>query len=379
MNTNACALSSLGRRQLLEWPIRTTTALFCQSLGFLPVFGYAAASAQEAGSGAAKGGGDSQKPRGNGSATRLLIDPVFKLHTTGSRHPERPARIDAVTRSLEEAELLPKLGRIARRAASDEELLLCHTPEYVQLVRREISAGARMLSTGDTAVSEKSLEVALEAAGGLLNAVDAVVGREAKNAFCVVRPPGHHATPDRGMGFCIFNNIAIAARYAQKKHGIGKVLIADWDVHHGNGTQDTFYRDGSVFFFSTHQSPWYPGTGKTWETGEGAGRGTTLNAPFPAGAGRTEIVGAFRDKLVKLANEFKPELVMISAGFDSRLGDPLGKFTLDDRDFADLTGILLEIAERHAGGRLVSVLEGGYSLEGLGAAAASHVEALAQG
>ena len=293
--------------------------------GFLPVFGYAAASAQEAGSGAAKGGGDSQKPRGNGSATRLLIDPVFKLHTTGSRHPERPARIDAVTRSLEEAELLPKLRRIARRAASDEELLLCHTPEYVKLVRREIASGARMLSTGDTAVSEKSLEVALEAAGGLLNAVDAVVGREAKNAFCVVRPPGHHATPDRGMGFCIFNNIAIAARYAQKKHGIGKVLIADWDVHHGNGTQDTFYRDGSVFFFSTHQSPWYPGTGKTWETGEGAGRGTTLNAPFPAGAGRTEIVGAFRDKLVKLANEFKPELVMISAGFDSRLGDPLGK------------------------------------------------------
>ena len=257
--------------------------------------------------------------------------------------------------------------------------MLCHTPEYVQLVRREIAAGARMLSTGDTAVSEKSLEVALEAAGGLLNAVDAVVGREAKNAFCVVRPPGHHASPDRGMGFCIFNNIAIAARYAQKKHGIGKVLIADWDVHHGNGTQDTFYRDGSVFFFSTHQSPWYPGTGKTWETGEGKGRGTTLNAPFPAGAGRVEIVGAFRDKLVKLANEFKPELVMISAGFDSRLGDPLGKFTLDDRDFADLTGILLEIAERHAGGRLVSVLEGGYSLEGLGAAAASHVEALAQG
>ena len=236
-----------------------------------------------------------------------------------------------------------------------------------------------MLSTGDTAVSEKSLEVALEAAGGLLNAVDAVVGRKAKNAFCVVRPPGHHATPDRGMGFCIFNNIAIAARYAQKKHGIGKVLIADWDVHHGNGTQDAFYRDGSVFFFSTHQSPWYPGTGKTWETGEGAGRATTLNAPFPAGAGRVEIVGTFRNKLVKLANEFKPDLVMISAGFDSRMGDPLGKFTLDDQDFADLTSIMLEIAAQHAGGRLVSVLEGGYNLEGLGAAAASHVQALARG
>ena len=380
MSANAFALSPVGRRQLLKWPIRATTALFCQSLGnFPPSFGYATAAGSGADSAAAKQDDDANKPHRDSLATRLLIDPIFKLHATGDRHPERPARVDAVTQSLEEAELLPKLGRIASRAALDDELLLCHTPEYVKLVKREIAAGARMLSTGDTAVSEKSLEVALQAAGGLLNAVDAVVGRKAKNAFCVVRPPGHHATPDRGMGFCIFNNIAIAARYAQKKHGIGKVLIADWDVHHGNGTQDTFYRDGSVFFFSTHQSPWYPGTGKTWETGEGAGRGTTLNAPFPAGAGRVEIVGTFRDKLVKLANEFKPDLVMISAGFDSRIGDPLGKFTLDDQDFADLTDIMLEIAARHAGGRLVSVLEGGYNLEGLGAAAASHVGVLARG
>ncbi len=380
MSANAFALSPVGRRQLLEWPIRATTALFCQSLGnFPPSFGYATAADSGADSAAAKQDDDGKKPQGDSSATHLLIDPIFKLHATGDRHPERPARVDAVTKSLEEAELLPKLGRIARRAALDDELLLCHTPEYVKLVKREIAAGARMLSTGDTAVSEKSLEVAIEAAGGLLNAVDAVAGREAKNAFCVVRPPGHHATPDRGMGFCVFNNIAIAARYAQKKHGIGKVLIADWDVHHGNGTQDAFYRDGSVFFFSTHQSPWYPGTGKTWETGAGAGRGTTLNAPFPAGAGRVEIVGTFRNKLVKLANEFKPDLVMISAGFDSRMGDPLGKFTLDDQDFADLTGIMLEIAAQHAGGRLVSVLEGGYNLEGLGAAAASHVHALVQG
>ena len=379
MSANACALSPVGRRQLLEWPIRATTALFCQSLGnFSRSFGFAAAGSGAASAAANKDAGGT-KPQADSSVTRLLIDPVFKLHATGDGHPERPARVDAVASALEAAQLLPKLGRIGSRAAVDDELLLCHTPEYVKLVKREIAAGARMLSTGDTAVSEKSLEVALQAAGGLLNAVDAVVGREAKNAFCVVRPPGHHATPDRGMGFCIFNNIAIAARYAQKKHGIGKVLIADWDVHHGNGTQDAFYRDGSVFFFSTHQSPWYPGTGKTWETGEGGGRGTTLNAPFPAGAGRTEIVGAFRDKLVKLANEFKPDLVMVSAGFDSRAGDPLGKFTLDDQDFADLTGIMLEIAARHAEGRFVSVLEGGYNLDGLGAAAASHVRALAAG
>ncbi len=370
MSTDAITLSTVARRRLLEWPIRATTALFCQSIfNVRPSFGD---------SSAAKPNDDSAKPTEDQLATRLLIDPVFKLHATGKRHPERPERIDAVTESLEAAELLPKLGRIARRTALDDELTLCHTPEYVKLVKREIGAGARMLSTGDTSVSPKSLEVALEAAGGLLNAVDAVVERQAKNAFCVVRPPGHHASPGRGMGFCIFNNIAVAARYAQKKHGIGKVLIADWDVHHGNGTQDTFYRDGSVFFFSTHQSPWYPGTGETWETGEGSGRGTTLNAPFPAGAGRVEIVGTFRKKLIELAKDFKPDLVMISAGFDSRMGDPLGKFTLDDQDFSDLTDIMLEIAEQHAGGRLVSVLEGGYSLTGLGAAAASHVKALAR-
>ena len=384
MIADTFAPSPVGRRQLLEWPIHATTALFCQSIGNIrPSFGYTASPGGGARAGAdssaAKPEESGEKPQEGDSRTRLLIDPVFKLHVTGNRHPERPARMDAVTESLEAAELLSKLGSIPRRTALDDELMLCHTPEYVQLVKREIAGGARMLSTGDTSVSPKSLDVALEAAGGLLNAVDAVVDRQAKNAFCVVRPPGHHASPDRGMGFCIFNNIAVAARYAQKKHGIGKVLIADWDVHHGNGTQDTFYRDGSVFFFSTHQSPWYPGTGETGDTGEGQGRGTTFNAPFPAGVGRVEIVGVFRNQLVELAKAFKPDLVMISAGFDSRLGDPLGKFTLDDQDFADLTDIMLEIAEQHAGGRLVSVLEGGYSLTGLGAAAASHVQALARG
>jgi len=206
--------------------------------------------------------------------------------------------------------------------------------------------------------------------------VDAVFARKARNAFCAVRPPGHHATPDRGMGFCLFNNVAIAARYAQKKYGVGKALVVDWDVHHGNGTQDIFYRDGSVFYFSTHQSPWYPGTGAADETGEGAGAGTTMNAPFQAGSGRREILGAFQDRLLPAIRDFKPDLTLISAGFDSRLGDPLGQFTLSDQDFADLTILMLEVADQYSGGRLISVLEGGYSLAGLASAAATHVAAL---
>jgi acetoin utilization deacetylase AcuC-like enzyme len=209
-----------------------------------------------------------------------------------------------------------------------------------------------------------------------LNAVDAIVEKRVSNALCIGRPPGHHATPARGMGFCMFNTVAIAARYAQRQHGIGRVLIADWDVHHGNGTQDIFYADGSVFFFSTHQSPWYPGTGARSERGEGAGEGMTLNCPFPAGSGRKEIVGAFQEQLRAAAEDVKPDLVLISAGFDSRAGDPLGQFLLTDADFADLTRLMREIADKHAGGRLLSVLEGGYNLTGLASGVRAHAEAL---
>jgi acetoin utilization deacetylase AcuC-like enzyme len=312
------------------------------------------------------------------NATAILADPVFKEHQTGRSHPERPERMDAVVHALEREGAIKDALRIPVRAATEDELTLCHTRQYIKIAARDVASGARDLSTGDTQISPQSLDVALKAAGGVLNAVDAVVERKAANAFCAVRPPGHHATPDRGMGFCLFNNVAIAARYAQKKHGIGRVLIVDWDVHHGNGTQDIFYSDGSVFYFSTHQSPWYPGTGAASETGEGKGHGTILNCPFPAGSGSKEILGVFQNKLIPAMRDFKPELVLVSAGFDSRLGDPLGQFTLSDADFADLTALMLEIAHQYAGGRLVSVLEGGYSLTGLAAASAAHVEALRQ-
>ena len=294
----------------------------------------------------------------------------------GRPHPECPERLDAVLRGLGEAGLLNRLARVDARAATEEELLLCHTREYLSTAKRDVESGRPYLSTGDTDITPNSWEVAARAAGGVLNAVDAVVSGKARNAFCAVRPPGHHATPNRGMGFCLFNNVAIAARHAQRKHGLARVLIVDWDVHHGNGTQEIFYSDPSVFFFSTHQWPLYPGTGRADETGEGAGRGATMNRPFPAGSGRAEILGAVQGSLLPAAERFQPDLVLISAGFDSRAGDPLGRFTLTDRDFADLTRTAIEIADRYACGRVVSVLEGGYNLAGLARAAAAHVEAL---
>jgi acetoin utilization deacetylase AcuC-like enzyme len=306
----------------------------------------------------------------------ILLDPVYKDHDTGPGHPERPERYDAVNAALETSGLLHHVERLKPRKATIDEVALCHDRDYIALVEREVAAGRHELSTGDANVSAHSYEVGLQAVGGVIEGVDGVCKGELDRAFCAVRPPGHHARPAQGMGFCLFNSIAVGARHAQREHGLERVLIVDWDVHHGNGTQDIFYEDGSVFFFSTHQSPWYPGTGKEWERGEGKGKDATLNCPLPAGSGRDEVLGAFRDKLLPAARAFRPDLVMISAGFDSRRGDPLGQFLLTDDDFIDLTELMLELAEVASGGRLVSVLEGGYSLSGLAAAVKVHVEAL---
>jgi acetoin utilization deacetylase AcuC-like enzyme len=284
-----------------------------------------------------------------------------------------------VISALEAAGLAKTLLRLEGRTASDDELALCHTKEYLGTARRDVESGRPWLSTGDTDITPNSYEIAARAAGGVLAAVDAVFERRARNAFCAVRPPGHHANAGRGMGFCLFNNAALAARYARRRYSAERVLIVDWDVHHGNGTQDLFYSDPAVFFFSTHQWPLYPGTGRADETGEGAGKGATMNFPFPAGSGRKEILGAVQNSLTPAMQRFRPDFVVISAGFDSRVDDLLGRFTLTDRDFADLTAAVMEIADRHAGGRIVSTLEGGYNLRGLGSAAAEHVKALQQG
>lgn len=308
--------------------------------------------------------------------TGIAADPAVQKHDAGLGHPENAARYTSIMNRLDSTGLLAQLFRIKARSANDDELALVHSQEYIELVRREVAQGRPQLSTGDTDISKDSMQSARVAAGCVLSAVDAVFSRNITNAFCVVRPPGHHASTARGMGFCLFNNVALGARYAQQKYGVERVVIADWDVHHGNGTQDIFCEDGSVLFFSTHQSPWYPGTGDASERGEGAGLGKTINCPFTAGSGRTEIVGAFEDQLLPAAKEFRPDLIMLSAGFDSRLNDPLGLFRLTDDDFRDLTGIMRGLAAECCGDRLVSVLEGGYSLEGLALATEAHVRAL---
>jgi len=313
--------------------------------------------------------------------TSLITDEVYLKHETGEFHPENPSRLRSILSGLEDSNLFPLLQTVAPRKASLEWVELVHRKEYIEIVKKDVSSGARRLSTrsGNTAICRESFEVALWAVGGLLSACDAAISGKTRNAFCAVRPPGHHATPNRGMGFCLFNNVAIAARYLQKRHKLDRVLIVDWDVHHGNGTQDIFYEDGSVFFFSTHQWPWYPWSGSEEEIGEGGGRGTTLNAPLPAGSGDKELIDAFENKLHPQADKFKPDFVIISAGFDSRIKDPLGRFRVTDDGFRRLTQIMLHIAADHADGRLISVLEGGYNLKGLAQAVPAHVETLIKG
>jgi acetoin utilization deacetylase AcuC-like enzyme len=313
-----------------------------------------------------------------GRPTGLLLDDVYLRHLAGVSHPEGPERLIAIREALEQSGLLNSVVRIAPRRVTDEELRLVHTRAYVDLVRRELSGlkATAELSTGDTVITPGSLETAQFAAGGVLNAVDAVMTQRVKNAFCAVRPPGHHATPSRGMGFCIYNNVAIAARYAQKTYGVKRVLIVDWDYHHGNGTQDTFYEDDSVLIFDTHHYGAYPGTGSREETGAGKAKGTKFNVPMRVGAGDAEFLDAFKTRLVPAARKFKPDLILISAGFDGMRNDVLGQFDITPEGFAAMTRVVIDLANELCGGRIVSVLEGGYRLDGLAESVVAHVMTL---
>jgi len=311
--------------------------------------------------------------------TGFLFDEVYRHHLVGDTgHPERPERLTAILGGLEKAGLLNRLTRIPARPATDDELALAHDRAYIDLVKRELAnvQGVSELSTGDTDVTRESLAAARAAVGGVLNAADAVASGRMKNAFCAVRPPGHHATRNRGMGFCIFNNVAIAARYLQKVHGIRRVLIVDFDYHHGNGTQDIFYDDDSVFYFSTHHYGAYPGTGSAAETGTGKGVGTTLNVPLPPGASDAQILAAFEQQLVPAARRFKPDFILVSAGFDGMRRDLLGQFDITPAGYTAITRVIVRLADELCQGRIVSVLEGGYRLDGLAESVAAHVKVL---
>ncbi len=309
-------------------------------------------------------------------ATGLLMDPAFRLHHTGRGHPECPQRLDAIEKALRQQGLLQRCRPIAPRPIEDAELLRCHSLGYLHTVRRDGAYGRSELSTGDTAIGEHSEDVARLAAGGVLAAVDGVLEGSLANAFAAVRPPGHHAEPERGMGFCLFNNVALAARHAQAVHGLERVLIVDWDVHHGNGTQAIFWTDPSVFVLGVHEQGNYPGSGAADERGEGDGAGTTLNCPLPPGSDGATVLRTLEQALLPAAAWFRPQLVLVSAGFDGHRLDPLGRFQLSSADYGALTACCLAVAASHAGGRLVSVLEGGYHLGALGESSAAHLAAL---
>jgi acetoin utilization deacetylase AcuC-like enzyme len=308
--------------------------------------------------------------------TLLYTDPLFLKHETG-RHVEVPDRLRSITARLEKAGLTKKCTAGTYRPLSEEAVGRVHAAKQVEQVKQVAAHGGGRLDP-DTVVSPESFTVALAAAGACSAAVDAVLQGPQRRALCLVRPPGHHATPTRSMGFCLFNNIALAAHHAKAAHGLKRLLIVDWDVHHGNGTQDIFYEDPEVLFFSIHRfgMGFYPGTGNVDETGRGKGEGYTLNVPLRYGTSRKEHQGRFARALEKAAAKMKPELVLVSAGFDAHARDPLGGMPLESEDFATFTRQVLDVARTHAGGRLVSCLEGGYNLDALAESVQAHLEEL---
>jgi len=323
----------------------------------------------------------------------------FIEHQTGPYHPERPDRIRAVARAVRVAGLIDspdpfpdfrielgiepvaglKLLELDSPSPVDDKMLsLVHTPDHIHHVRQICQAGGGVLDQGDTPVGLESYDIALLSLGGVLQCCDAVMSGQVKRAFAAVRPPGHHAEPNRAMGFCLFSNIAIAARYIQKQYGVDKIAIVDFDVHHGNGTQAAFEADPSVLFISLHQHPRtiYPGTGFDWEIGVGPGRGYTMNIPMKPGLGDDAYVEAFHSKVLPALDSYKPQVLLVSAGFDAHADDPLAQMEVSDTGFEQMTRLLAQAADQHCNGRLVSALEGGYNLVALGRSVVRHLVAL---
>jgi acetoin utilization deacetylase AcuC-like enzyme len=308
--------------------------------------------------------------------TSLLIShPACLEHEVPHGHPERPDRLRAVERALE-AEKFQTLTRVEAPMAPLEIVALCHPMDYITALRDATPDEGLIHLDGDTSMSPGSFEAGLRAAGGAILAVDEILAKKARNAFVATRPPGHHAETARPMGFCFFDNAAIAARHAQNRHGIARAAIVDFDVHHGNGSQEIFWADKTVMYCSTHQMPLFPGTGAVIESGE---YNTVVNAPLRPGDGAAVFRDAFESRILPRLVEFKPDLIIISAGFDAHTRDPLGNINLVEEDFAWATQKIMDVADRCAGGRVVSLLEGGYDLQALGNSVAAHVTALMQG
>jgi len=310
--------------------------------------------------------------------TGLIYSPRFLEHDTGSAHPERPARAAAIIERLERDGLLERLDRPDFEPADLKWIRFVHQEEYIDRLYNACRQGQPWIDVSESTICPASFEIAQLAVGGVLHACDRVMAGDWSNAFCVVRPPGHHAEADWSMGFCLFNNIAIAASYLIEQHGLKRVAVVDFDVHHGNGTQHSFEQHDDVLVIQLQEDPsvLFPGSGFAHEQGQGAGAGYTMNLPMPVGAGDEEYRRAFELKILPKLDWFAPEAVLISAGFDAAANDPLAHLTLSTEMFRWMTERLLEVAGRHASGRVVSVLEGGYDLDNLGACAAEHVRAL---